>query len=1076
MAVRSIFRRPLLRSARVSILLGLVSAGLPAQGEDANVPELDVAARLEFLEDLSTWQQHLVQPEGKPIDKRIRGVFPVGDGEVFGYLGLGRRASTMQALTGPHYQTSEVWAPKGHFGQLDLDLLEGGAVVPLPGQSLWRVRGCNLVITEDSAGKPGEKAPLSLYTVNFAVPGTRAIHRWIEIRNRGKAPRRLTLRVTWERGSPTGSGKTLHSIYKGKGFEAELLASRPARAEGKILTVDLGEVAPGSASSFALVIRTRRIGDAWSFTGFENPNLDAAIEASRNFWRKRLSRTSTIRSDRKDLADLLEDWKVLMLVQRSEPNGVVAPMINYRGIWIRDSVGPMLAFLRYGLLDDAKAILDFLAAAMIRTGALRNHYPLDLDLGSAKKVWLAGEADWSKVRFPDTELPAWIVLMNEWYYRASWDKDHLKRAWPLLVACSKAMRPDARGTLPTYGDETYLHGAFFSLYPERIGSEAFLPADAPGRRARSLDNSILYMMTLNALGELSEDLDRWREGVLPNKEKWQSRRKVQYEERHVAFLQKLEKAFWMPEEKRFAPFLSPITGRPHRAPFGPVNLKIQWIGYTYALGEKNRQNLKSTLKALWKKGARVGATPTTGYATGSLQGMFLYSLCDLEDRRRNEALDTLCAMAGPAGEWGELYDPQGRPIGAYSEEWPNRLRPWESGINLDAIFFALNGIRYVCSPGWSKKDQRFKLRLPNRSRWLTMKRVVHDGHQFHIFLDEVMKADPKKGSRAQPEPHLRFRIQYERINKDSSGLEYIDSAINVGENVYVRWPNLQLPVNEVAPWPRDRERFLVGKDGPGAYSPILPSIPDGSRNLLLATRRMDSVPPKSFLLDLGRPMLPEQLAGLLLSGIDSGGTPRFRRLVLGLGARSGGRDTFKDRRFWEAPSLRNAFARYREAGGRILVAGFLEGFELCGPFPAEGLEDLDRNHPALEAAKDASKVLGKGWTKVPGGRLDLAALLRKTGAAPASGPYTVFLRLEIELKKARDAILRIGSDDGVRVWWNGEEVLRRKVKRAAAPDQDEILVKLREGRNLAVFQVVNLEGGCALMARLTGLDGLPLVD
>ncbi|MCA9290722.1 MAG: PSD1 domain-containing protein, partial [Phycisphaerales bacterium] len=52
----------------------------------------------------------------------------------------------------------------------------------------------------------------------------------------------------------------------------------------------------------------------------------------------------------------------------------------------------------------------------------------------------------------------------------------------------------------------------------------------------------------------------------------------------------------------------------------------------------------------------------------------------------------------------------------------------------------------------------------------------------------------------------------------------------------------------------------------------------------------------------------------------------------------------------------------------------------------------------------------------------------------------------------------LGSDDGIRVWVNGEMVLDRKVLRAAAPDQDRIDVPLRAGRNHVLMKIVNAGG------------------
>ncbi|MFQ5504374.1 MAG: hypothetical protein ACE5F1_06180, partial [Planctomycetota bacterium] len=778
------------------------------------------------------------------------------------------------------------------------------------------------------------------------------------------------------------------------------------------------------------------------------------------------------------LRDLFEDWKVLMLVQRSEPNGAVSPMVNYRGCWVRDSNGPLLAFLRYGLFKEARELLDYGYYATIQRGQLSNSIPLDLDLSRAREREAA--VDWRRIRFPSTELPGWVILQHEWYARATNDIELIRRRWPFLERCFDAMKPDARGTLPTHGDETYLHGAFFSLFPERLPADSFLPADAPGRRARSFANTLIYMMSANAMAEMAGDVDRLTAGGELGRELYK-RRQSAYQQRHIDMLMKIEEAFWLAQGSRFAPFLSPVSGKRHNAPYGAVNLLPQWIGYTYAIGEKNRQNLRNTLAALWKRGTRVGMTPTVGYSVGHLQGLLLYSLSDLDDRRRNDALDTLVEMAEPAGEWGELHDPSGRPVGGYDRAWPNRLRPWESGINIDAIFFALNGVRYVCSPGWSKSDQRLKLRLPNRSRWLTMTRLQHDGHQFHIYLDEHYDKDLQIDKSGAPVRKMRFRVVYDRINRDlalinkTTNVAFIDAAINVGDELFIRYPSLETPVTEKCAWPEDKGVFF--ELGPVSFRPVIPEPDEKSDTLMLSSRAGAKVE-KGLVLDVGLPILPEQLAELILSR-DASGDLRFHKLLFDVGVTESGRSTFKTEKFWQNESLLAAEREFEKRGGRVLRPAFMHRYQVLGPFPAGSLQDLDTELPAERAtsfrAGKFSLMNGEGtWREADssGSRIDLTRAMQD--AAVAGKRFIVYASSIVTSPEGGEYVLRLGSDDGIKVWLNGREILTRKVLRAAAPDQDKVLVRLKKGENRLLFKVYNEHSGCFLIARFTDLDGLPV--
>jgi hypothetical protein len=70
------------------------------------------------------------------------------------------------------------------------------------------------------------------------------------------------------------------------------------------------------------------------------------------------------------------------------------------------------------------------------------------------------------------------------------------------------------------------------------------------------------------------------------------------------------------------------------------------------------------------------------------------------------------------------------------------------------------------------------------------------------------------------------------------------------------------------------------------------------------------------------------------------------------------------------------------------------------------------------------------------------------------------------LEKQR-AVIRVGSDDMVRVWLNGRQVHQHLRIREAAPDQDAVPVVLEAGWNTVLVKVVNVEGAHALFLRLT---------
>jgi hypothetical protein len=75
---------------------------------------------------------------------------------------------------------------------------------------------------------------------------------------------------------------------------------------------------------------------------------------------------------------------------------------------------------------------------------------------------------------------------------------------------------------------------------------------------------------------------------------------------------------------------------------------------------------------------------------------------------------------------------------------------------------------------------------------------------------------------------------------------------------------------------------------------------------------------------------------------------------------------------------------------------------------------------------------------------------------------------------ARAAEVRLGSDDGVRVWLNGAVILAQSACRGVLRDQDTLSVNLQSGWNRLMFHVRDNGGGWALRARLTAPGGATL--
>jgi len=68
----------------------------------------------------------------------------------------------------------------------------------------------------------------------------------------------------------------------------------------------------------------------------------------------------------------------------------------------------------------------------------------------------------------------------------------------------------------------------------------------------------------------------------------------------------------------------------------------------------------------------------------------------------------------------------------------------------------------------------------------------------------------------------------------------------------------------------------------------------------------------------------------------------------------------------------------------------------------------------------------------------------------------------------------MGSDDGIKVWVNGDVIHENNIDRGTLLDQDQAPAKFRAGKNAILVQVTQNTGGWDFCVRLTRPDGAVL--
>jgi hypothetical protein len=152
---------------------------------------------------------------------------------------------------------------------------------------------------------------------------------------------------------------------------------------------------------------------------------------------------------------------------------------------------------------------------------------------------------------------------------------------------------------------------------------------------------------------------------------------------------------------------------------------------------------------------------------------------------------------------------------------------------------------------------------------------------------------------------------------------------------------------------------------------------------------------------------------------------------------------------------------------------FIRDWLLIGPFDAPDMDYLPVAYPPEKEIALNKRYPGKGglevtWKKasaLPDGSLNLNDLFRPNEQALVYGLAYVHSPDE------RTTHLLLGSDDGVRVWLNGELVHSNPAYRGNYPDQDRIKVALHKGWNALLVKVLQGAGGWGFSVRLADPHG-----
>lgn len=145
------------------------------------------------------------------------------------------------------------------------------------------------------------------------------------------------------------------------------------------------------------------------------------------------------------------------------------------------------------------------------------------------------------------------------------------------------------------------------------------------------------------------------------------------------------------------------------------------------------------------------------------------------------------------------------------------------------------------------------------------------------------------------------------------------------------------------------------------------------------------------------------------------------------------------------------------------IKSFITEWEVSGPYVQKG-----KNYSALFDVRFAPEIdggSGAKWRKMPAGTDPAQPWYLDLLKALDGGEQRVaYLRTKLQWPAEQRVTLRIGSDDGVKVWVNGRLAHASNVSRSFAPDQESATVTLKKGENIILMKVTqnNMPWGASL--------------
>lgn len=158
------------------------------------------------------------------------------------------------------------------------------------------------------------------------------------------------------------------------------------------------------------------------------------------------------------------------------------------------------------------------------------------------------------------------------------------------------------------------------------------------------------------------------------------------------------------------------------------------------------------------------------------------------------------------------------------------------------------------------------------------------------------------------------------------------------------------------------------------------------------------------------------------------------------------------------------------------MASYLTAWQISGPYQAEGKKfDVLFDTVFPPEGTNASTVQ---WQVIPPATTPQRPWLMDILKFFGGEQRVAYVRTWIHSGADQPALLNLGSDDGMKVWFNGKLLHSNNASRALAPDSDKVPVTLNKGWNSLMLKITQNNAGWEFCGRCVKPDGsiLPNIE